>query len=90
MNKADGGPVHPTTFEHYESSWTSPGMALRDYFATHATEADIAEFLEKGRFEEYIRDEPNGRKTITHRLALRSRQEAKFRYADAMIEARKK
>ena len=90
MNKDDGGPVHPTTTENGVYG-PMHGMSLRDYFATHATEADIAAFLlatYTQKFEQVHGYDP----TYGHHHAKSTgaRQEAKFRYADAMIEARKK
>jgi hypothetical protein len=38
----DGGPAFPSVGEGFGNpSYSAPGMTLRDWFATHATEADI-------------------------------------------------
>jgi len=50
------------------------GMTLRDWFATHATDADI-EAIQNPPFE----------RTTTHII---SRYEARYIHADAMIKAR--
>jgi hypothetical protein len=39
----DGGPAFPSVGEGFGNpSYSAPGMTLRDWFATHATDADIA------------------------------------------------
>lgn len=64
------------------------GMTLRDYFATHASEEDIIEHTPKGCKEEYIHDNGDGSKSIRYRQAMWTREEARYRYADAMLKAR--
>ena len=101
MTKYDGGPVPPITIEHgfrHEAA----GMLLRDYFAAHATEADIAEFLpvqysqsqsRSGIASGYGDAQTHGYGSAFMQQQMQAkvtRQEAKFRYADAMIEARNK
>ena len=71
--------VQPTGFSH--------GMTLRDYFAAKATEEDIRAYRE-GPIEEHIAIDGNGRKYITHRNTRYTREQAKYRYADAMLKAR--
>ena len=63
------------------------GMTLRDYFAAKATEGDINAHRE-GPMEEHIVSDMNGRKHITHRSTRYTREQAKYRYADAMLKAR--
>jgi hypothetical protein len=66
----DGGsafPMHPNSWEY--------GMTLRDWFATHATEADIAAVRGHG----LAADLANG---------LGTRYEARYIHADAMLRAR--
>jgi hypothetical protein len=43
MTINDGGPVHPTHWDGVRPA--QHGMSLRDWFATHATDADIAAIL---------------------------------------------
>ena len=80
----------PSTFksfnpdQHQIHRW---GMTLRDYFAAKATEEDINAHRE-GPMEEHIVSDANGRKHITHRNTRYTREQAKYRYADAMIKAR--
>jgi hypothetical protein len=63
------------------------GMTLRDYFAAKATEEDVNAHRE-GPMEEHIADDVNGRKYITHRSTRYTREQAKYRYADAMLKER--
>ena len=105
MTKDDGGPAFPckleNTSEHEITGYMGEalpkhtnsvygGMTLRDYFATHATEADIVHFIMKGHLEDHIAVNSFGAKSIHEIQAKFTRQEAKFKYADAMIEARGK
>jgi len=64
------------------------GMTLRDYFAAKASEEDIRANIE-GPMQECIVEGADGRKHITHRTIKYTREQAKYRYADAMMEARK-
>lgn len=72
----NGGPAFPI-----DTKWNShgeimqrgqPGMSLRDWFATHASEDDLDAHRGYGPGK-----------------TLCSREEAKYRYADAMLAARK-
>jgi hypothetical protein len=68
----------------------SEGMDLRDYFAAHATENDIAEYLVDHSTKSWItygtgRDAKMVQKTPSK---IRTRLEAKYAYADAMMEER--
>lgn len=70
----DGGPAFPRDHRHEGHN----GMSLRDYFAAHATEGDVQEYIGK-------------RKTIGGFVLnqYKDREMAKYLYADAMLEARK-
>jgi hypothetical protein len=87
-NTNTGGPAFPTTkpLEH----WGDPnhGMTLRDYFAAKATEEDIAAHIWKGHKEDFVMADGYGMKKVVKREAMWSREEAKYRYADAMLKAR--
>ena len=85
MSKPDGGPAFPNTHKppvaepvgtiQHGSGWVgSSGMTLRDYFATHASEEDIR---------------INGGHT-PDRTRIFTREEARYRYADSMLEERAK
>ena len=71
----DGGPAFP---ESCNGSIIS-GMSLRDYFAIHADNYDIALIME--------RDE-NAENTPIGRLATITREQARYIHADAMLKAR--
>ena len=71
--------------------WTgagTEGMTLRDYFASHATEADVEAHSWKGFTEEYVHAAANGTKEIRSRHAAWTREQAKYLFADAMLKAR--
>ena len=66
---------------------TEQGMTLRDYFAAKASEEDIKAHQEGGVKEQVV-DDPNGRKKIVYCDVRYTREQAKYRYADAMLKAR--
>lgn len=66
---------------------TEQGMTLRDYFAAKASEEDIKAHQEGGVKEQVV-DDPNGRKKIVYCNFRYTREQAKYRYADAMLKAR--
>ena len=80
--KDTGGPAFPTDDVCYN------GMTLRDYFAAKASEEDINQHIWKGHKEDFVQLDGYGKKTILQREAMWSREEAKYRYADAMLKAR--
>ena len=63
-------------------------LSIRDYFAARASEEDIKAHQEGG-VKEQIVDDLYGRKKIVHCRVQYTREQAKYRYADAMLEARK-
>lgn len=76
MPPNDGGPAFPSEGEFItESGMRDPqqGMTLRDYFAAHASDADVKVAIAIASAETS--------KTI-------SRQEARYRHADVMLAAR--
>ena len=90
MTKNTGGPAFP----HHvvcDKGWAETqelqGMTLRDYFAAKASEDDIRANIE-GPMQECIVEGSDGRKHITHRTVKYTREQAKYRYADAMLKAR--
>ena len=86
-NKETGGPAFPYVCQ--EANHYSDGMTLRDYFATHASDEDIERFKFISGMEEYIVERVDGTKSIHHRVSAVSREKARYRFADAMLEARK-
>ena len=80
MDKNDGGPAFPRApFDVNDYTGDgSPGMTMRDWFAATATEADV-------RWHRHASRDWAG----NPRDDECSPEVAKFRYADAMLEARK-
>ena len=70
--------------------WGQPeaGMTLRDYFAAKASEEDIKAHIWKGYTEDFLTTGRYGEKNVIQRQARWTREEAKYRYADAMMKAR--
>lgn len=87
MTDKTGGPAFPGLHPSQECRFNDPGMTLRDYFAAKATEEDINAHRE-GPMEEHIVSDVKGRKLITHRSTRYTREQAKYRYADAMLKVR--
>lgn len=90
MSDNTGGPAFPQHgFDIVAERFTSQGgMTLRDYFAAKAKDEDIAEHISKGFIEEYVFDLGNGKKELRNREARWTREQAKYKYADAMLKAR--
>jgi len=89
MTTNTGGPAFP--YEYFDKQLNqnriAAGMTLRDYFAAKASEEDIRANIE-GPMQECIVEGSDGRKHITHRTVKYTREQAKYRYADAMLKAR--
>lgn len=66
---------------------TEQGMSLLDYFAAKASEEDIKAHQDGGVKEQVV-DDLNGRKKIVYCNVRYTREQAKYRYADAMLKAR--
>ena len=84
MTTETGGPAFPC---EQQTNWTSAGMSLRDYFAAKASEEDIKAHQDGGVKEQVV-DDMNGWKSIVHCSVRYTREQAKYRYADAMLKAR--
>ena len=63
------------------------GMTLRDYFAAHATEKDVEEYERGSRIKEVPRKDGLGNERFSETVYY-TREQAKFRYANKMMEAR--
>ena len=63
------------------------GMTLRDYFAAKATEKDVEEYERGSRIKEVPRKDGVGSDRVRE-IVYYTREQAKFRYADAMLKAR--
>jgi hypothetical protein len=92
MSKTNtGGPAFPIPLQSGQS-WQGmapcDGMTLRDYFAAKASEEDINEHIWKGHTEDYVTTDGYGKKSVIQRQAMWTREEARYRYADAMLKAR--
>lgn len=85
-----GGPAFP--FVDYDCHGDimdiHSGMTLRDYFAAKASEEDILQHIWKGFNETAIKTAPDGTKYETSIAARWTREQARYRYADAMLKAR--
>jgi hypothetical protein len=91
-NKETGGPafpVHPDMAGQLGCvpSSSDAGMTLRDYFAAKASEEDIEEHLNGPKAEHIVKDS-GGMHRIVHKNTIYTREQAKYRYADAMLKAR--
>ena len=89
-NTNTGGPAFPYEERNGEGTPVRDyfGMTLRDYFAAKASEEDIAAHIWKGFNELTIRTAGDGTKYEASQAARWAREEAKYRYADAMLKAR--
>lgn len=86
-----GGPAFPTGLIFDDKGviiGENNGMTLRDYFAARASEEDINQHIWKGFNETAIKTAPDGTKYETSIAARWTREQAKYRYADAMLKAR--
>lgn len=63
------------------------GMTLRDYFAARASEEDIQRHL-TGMVKVIVGQNEKG-PIYEYQQAFRSREQARYRWADAMLEARR-
>lgn len=91
MTDKTGGPAFPTLGNvGHNSDWLSDdGMSLRDYFAAKATEEDIREFREAFVIKGDVVHRGLWGSVHEEKIAYRyTRTQAKYRYADAMLEAR--
>jgi hypothetical protein len=71
------------------NGWGEPfqGMTLRDYFAAKASEEDIKNFsCSEG--EEITGTDTLGRNWKRHEVIYYTREQARYRHADAMLKAR--
>jgi len=78
-------PIHPDVDLSRDQIWG--GMTLRDYFAARATEQDIKNY-EQENGEEITGKDSLGREWKRAEIIYYTREQAKYRYADAMMKAR--
>ena len=87
MSKETGGPAFPIV-----GQWgvSEQGMTLRDYFAAHATEEDVQQYINDysemvdGLYYSFASKKPEPTKVPKKR----TREQAKYMYADEMLKAR--
>ena len=82
MKNPSAFPLHP---EHWQEE--NQGMTLRDYFAAKASEEDIKHY-ERTEDGEMVGVDTLGTEWRRPRIIYHTREEAKYRYADAMLKAR--
>ena len=64
-------------------------MTLRDYFAAKAIEKDVEKHERQSRIKEVPRKDGLGNERFTE-IVCYTREQAKYRYADAMLKERTK
>lgn len=85
----DGGPAFPLPESDYQQ--TTPGMSMRDYFAAHASDADLDNIASGEHSSGYLRKfigESHGT-DLSPEIWACARAKARYLHADAMIAARK-
>lgn len=85
-NTNTGGPAFPTP-RYERGDMYSLGMTLRDYLAARASEEDIQRHL-TGMVKVIVGQNEKG-PIYEYQQAFRSREQARYRWADAMLEARR-
>lgn len=62
-----------------------PSLKLRDLFAIHATDADIADAMTAVMEEDTVVTDHNGNKRVVKRLPPNARQLARYIHAERML-----
>ena len=85
MIKENGGPAFPVDVLYEQDGQkhrlVADGISMRDYFAANATDADVSFYM-------YERVPVESCFSVGIKV-VRTREQAKYAYADAMLEARK-
>jgi len=92
----DGGPAFPVEVDSTQphgrqtgnSVWQAYGISMRDYFAIRASEDEIERHKYTGRQTETVVEDGNGAKRVKRASETVSREQARYRFADAMLCAR--
>jgi hypothetical protein len=84
MNTNTGGPAFPAPIIDVEGH---EGMTLRDYFAISATDEDVAAHLQ-GPPKPKPKTDMMGKTMFVPAPTYRTREQARYAFADAMLEAR--
>lgn len=89
MSKDTGGPAFPHDDLNINSALVRAhtGMTLRDYFAAHATEEDIADQMYRIKRIKKAVPDGNGMTRVVSTLPDNARQIARYLHADDMIRA---
>lgn len=80
--------LRQTLYNEAHSYLIQSNMSLRDYFAAKASEKDIEYWMPKGFTETVIQRDANGKCYEIKQVATWTREQARYRYADAMLKAR--
>lgn len=88
MTKDTGGPAFPIVIDIGQGVEWRSGMTLRDYFAIRATEEDIQRYLPTGRIIEVVVERMIGLKEVEKQPERRTREQARYAFADTMLKAR--
>jgi len=88
MEKETGGPAFP--FIDSASPLEHSGMTLRDYFAAKATDEDVRQYINdySQMVDGFYFSVATGKPEPTKMPTKRTREQAKYIYADAMLKAR--
>ena len=91
MNNPPAFPVFPDTSGGHAAAFQ--GMTLRDYFAARASEEDIRTHTYSEKKDQVIKNPIDGTSqiiftNIIFTNTVCTREQAKYRYADAMLKAR--
>ena len=98
MDKDDGGSAFPqvesqqagSKGEYHTEVYSAGGMSLRDYFAAHATDADVAAMRDLVPKCTKVKDDGNGTKRLFHGAEPDNwRALARYMHADWMLACRK-
>ena len=76
----------PTPLQYFTKDH-AVSMTLRDYFAAKASEEDVKNY-EQSEDGEMVGTDTYGTEWRRPRIIYHTREEAKYRYADAMLKAR--
>ena len=90
MTTETGGSAFPQAYvdkEYNLYTIDTSGMALRDYFAAHASEEDIKYWQPTGQMVERVAVTSSG-KVVYQEAGKYTREQARYFHADAMLRTR--
>jgi len=91
MEKETGGPAFPQCSYNMTGGYDiTGGMTLRDYFAAKATDEDVRQYINdySQMVDGFYFSVATGKPEPTKMPTKRTREQAKYIYADAMLKAR--